>query len=66
MALLGSLLSLGRLHHRLAALLTAVANPKAAATAAMGLFGPYSFSAAAIMLTGLLVSFFYCVGALYG
>jgi len=65
-ALLGSLLSLAHLHRSMAALQAPAANAKAAARAAMALFGPYSVSAAAIMLTGLLVSFFYCVGALYG
>jgi ABC-2 type transport system permease protein len=64
--LAGSLLSLGRLPQRMAVLATSGAPAKVAASAAMGLFGPYSFAAATIMFTGLLVSFFYCVGALYG
>jgi ABC-2 type transport system permease protein len=65
-ALAGSLFSLGRLSQRMTVLGTHGAPAKAAANAAMGLFGPYSLHAAAIMFTGLLVSFFYCVGALYG
>ncbi len=57
--LVGMLLSAIGLHHRMAAL-TNASDPKAAAA----LMGSYSFSAAAILLTGLLVSLFYCVGAL--
>jgi ABC-2 type transport system permease protein len=64
--LLGSMLSLSHLHRGMTVLTTPGAPAKAVFNATMGLFVPYSFSAAAIMLTGLLVSFFYCVGALYG
>jgi ABC-2 type transport system permease protein len=65
-ALAGSLLSLTHLDRRMAVLAAPGAPGKATANAAMGLFGPYSLHAAAILFTGLLVSFFYCVGALYG
>jgi ABC-2 type transport system permease protein len=67
--LFGALLGVIGLHRRMAALSAAAANPRAVNTAvahgAAGL-GPYSFAAAVILVTGLLVSFFYCVGALYG
>jgi ABC-2 type transport system permease protein len=59
-ALLGSLLSTAHVRRQMTALTAGDLK------AASGLMGPYAFSAAAIAFTGLLVSFFYCVGALYG
>jgi ABC-2 type transport system permease protein len=63
--LLGVLLSTFNLQHRLQ-ILHGDAASKAGRTAAMGVIGPYAFIAGAIMLTGLFVSFFYCLGALHG
>jgi len=64
--LAGTLLSLSHLHRWMTVLSAPGQTAKAVAPATAGLFGVYSFSAAAILFTGLLVSFFYCVSALYG
>nr|MEA2796967.1 type transport system permease protein [Phenylobacterium sp.] len=76
-ALLGFLFGMFRLPHAMRALSAAqdaaraagpadVAAAKAAAKAIHGLAMPYDFSAGVIILTGLIVAVFYCLGALHG